>query len=265
MSNPGRRPTRRVLFDDESYTVSLSRYPPGLRQEAHAHEEPSIALVLAGSLVEHSGTSDVIAKGGWAGFKPDGLRHSNEYGPEGAIVLSISMHSSDLWSGKGISGGWSWWKVGLSSVLSDESRLRELPPRLLACRRQAGASPGQPPAWLRIAQAELWKSPSIPIEVLALTAGVHRVHFCRSFRRWYGESVSLFRLRRRAELALCGYLCANATAASAAADAGFADQSHFTRTAKRFYGLTPGRFQAVSDDRLRKFKTAERDGCTLGE
>lgn len=92
------------------------------------------------------------------------------------------------------------------------------------------------------------ETPDVPLERLAATAGVHRVHMCRSFNRFYGEGVGALRMRRRAELAVSAYLHSNAPAAAAAAEAGFADQSHFARTVKRLFGATPKSLKGVARD-----------------
>jgi AraC family transcriptional regulator len=247
-----RRVGRRTLVSDARCQLSLSLYPPGFRQGEHSHEQPSLALIVGGSLLEQARTTEVLAKRGWVGVKPDGVRHANQYGPEGAIVLSMDIHSPRLWADMGTQAGWSWsngrdvagappWPICTGSLL-------QLIPDELLSTRGAREIPIPAPSWLRRARSELSKSPSLPIDSLARQAGVHRVHLSRSFARFYGESLSLFRLRRRAELALCEHLYADAAAADAAADAGFADQSHFIRTVKRLFGFTPGYLRSISSD-----------------
>jgi AraC-like DNA-binding protein len=76
-------------------------------------------------------------------------------------------------------------------------------------------------------------------------AGIDRYALARHFRRAYGTSPDRYRTMRRLELARAA-IRAGTPLARAAADAGFADQSHMTRQFVRAYGLTPGRWAAFA-------------------
>jgi AraC-like DNA-binding protein len=80
---------------------------------------------------------------------------------------------------------------------------------------------------------------------LAAAAGCSRFTVTRAFTTVYGLAPSDYQrqLRLRAARSL---LTGGATAAEAAASAGFADQAHLTRWFRRCYGVTPGAYrQAV--------------------
>jgi AraC-like DNA-binding protein len=84
-------------------------------------------------------------------------------------------------------------------------------------------------------------SEQTPASVLEQIAGADRYTIARDFRRAFGTSPDRYRTMRR--LALARHAIANGRPlALAAAEAGFADQSHLTRQFKGAYGLTPGRF-----------------------
>jgi AraC family transcriptional regulator len=77
---------------------------------------------------------------------------------------------------------------------------------------------------------------------LAATAGVHPVHLARAFREHQGITVAAYTRRLRferslRELAELG--TSQRSLAEIAQAAGFADQSHFSRTFKKLTGLTP--------------------------
>jgi AraC-like DNA-binding protein len=77
-----------------------------------------------------------------------------------------------------------------------------------------------------------------PASTLERIAGTDRFTIARHFRRAFGTSPDRYRTLRR--LALARTAIENgAPLARAAAEAGFADQSHMTRQFKRAYGLTP--------------------------
>ncbi|WP_299451504.1 AraC family transcriptional regulator, partial [uncultured Pigmentiphaga sp.] len=82
--------------------------------------------------------------------------------------------------------------------------------------------------------------PSVPrpLGELERVAGLDRWTLARQFRAAFGTSPSHFRTMRQLDRART-LVRAGATLADAAAEAGFADQSHFTRLFKRAYGLTP--------------------------
>lgn len=80
--------------------------------------------------------------------------------------------------------------------------------------------------------------------VLEQLAGHDRFTIARQFRRAFGTSPDRYRTLRRLERARAA-IESGCPIASAAADAGFADQSHLTRQFKRAYGLTPARWAAL--------------------
>ena len=83
-----------------------------------------------------------------------------------------------------------------------------------------------------------------PAATLEAIAGVDRFTIARHFRWAYGTSPDRYRTLRRLELARTA-IQAGVPLARAAADAGFADQSHLTRQFARAYGFPPGRWAAL--------------------
>jgi len=82
------------------------------------------------------------------------------------------------------------------------------------------------------------------VHALEQRAGLDRFTLARQFRRAYGTSPDRYRTLRRLDRARAA-IQAGTPLATAAADAGFADQSHLTRQFKRAYGLTPARWVAA--------------------
>ena len=81
--------------------------------------------------------------------------------------------------------------------------------------------------------------------VLEKIAGTDRFTIARHFRWAFGTSPDRYRTLRRVALARAA-IEGGQSLAEAASEAGFADQSHMTRQFKRTYGLTPGRWRAVT-------------------
>jgi AraC-like DNA-binding protein len=80
-----------------------------------------------------------------------------------------------------------------------------------------------------------------PAARLEQIAGSDRFAIARQFRHAFGTSPDRYRTMRRLDFARA-QIERGVPLARAAADAGFADQSHMTRQFKRTYGLTPGRW-----------------------
>lgn len=84
---------------------------------------------------------------------------------------------------------------------------------------------------------------NVGLDDLARAAGLSRFHLIRSFRRRYGVTPFAYQRGLRIERA-CAVLRAGRPIADAAADAGFADQSHLGRSFRAVMGATPGEYRA---------------------
>jgi AraC family transcriptional regulator len=244
-----REPARKTLFESDASSLTLSFYPPMLRQPAHSHAAPSVAMLLSGRIEEQAGGQAAVVEAGSTGLKPDGVRHSNLYGPEGAILLTLTLRDHRLWAARQ-ARGWGWGRTPAemrrlaTAALARRLSFADLVPELLSADAIPAGSTAAP-GWLSEIRSQLAEAPGSKLCDLAAKAGVHRVHLSRSFRRCYGETVSAFRLRRKAEIALRGLLFEGVSAVSAANDGGFADQSHFIRTTRRALGSTPAQLLAL--------------------
>ena len=76
-------------------------------------------------------------------------------------------------------------------------------------------------------------------------AGIDRWSVARQFRKAFGTSPDRYRRMRRLAVARDA-IAAGGALARVAAETGFADQSHMTRHFTRTYGLTPGRWAALT-------------------
>jgi AraC family transcriptional regulator len=89
------------------------------------------------------------------------------------------------------------------------------------------------------------------VSELADEAGVHRVHLARTFREHYGVSVSRYARQVRVQSALRLLSLGSLPLSRVALEAGFADQSHLTRTMRDAVGSTPAAIRSM----LHPFKT----------
>jgi len=96
-------------------------------------------------------------------------------------------------------------------------------------------------------RAQLADSPLQPPSLtdMALTAGMSKFQLLRRFEKAYGLTPYAWVLQQRAERARHRIL-AGSSLVDAAADGGFADQSHMTRIFTRQFGFTPGALRQAS-------------------
>jgi AraC family transcriptional regulator len=80
------------------------------------------------------------------------------------------------------------------------------------------------------------------VEDLAQLAGVHPTHLLRTFRRHHGVTISNYVRQRRIQRARLAVANGDRPLSMIALDAGFADQSHFTRVFRQAFGETPGQY-----------------------
>ena len=127
----------------------------------------------------------------------------------------------------------------------DDESLKALEQALL--EGQSVTSSGRRfPQWLERVRNVLEQRFAEPYKLseIAAEAGVHPVHLAREFRKHYGTSVGEYLRRVRIEYACRELMDSNVAVTNIAFAAGFADQSHFSRTFKRLCGTTPGRYRA---------------------
>jgi AraC family transcriptional regulator len=99
-------------------------------------------------------------------------------------------------------------------------------------------------AWLGTVKAELDRSGSLEpdVEALAASAGRHPAHLMRAFRQHVGVTVGEY-ARARLVARAGEELRRGKKLSDIALAHGFADQSHFARTFKRFMNMTPDAYR----------------------
>lgn len=232
--------------------VSATPYAGGSALPWHEHDDAYLCLVAAGGYTQQSGGDEIQCKPGLLLTHPQGHRHANRFGPEGARCISIFL--ADMASD------------GVSRLLGEHRQLR-LPDadRLLArIARELRATDDaaelalqsavlelvalacrvedeRRPAWLQRVLDRLHDDPlaTPSLQELAALAGVHPSHLARSFQRAKGTSVGEYQRGLRIALARQALAEDHRSIADVAAMAGFNDQSHFARVFRRITGETP--------------------------
>ena len=86
---------------------------------------------------------------------------------------------------------------------------------------------------------------SASLSELAWEVGVPAALLARSFRREFGVTVGEYARTLRLEWAAAQLAQAELSLAQISVEAGYADQSHFTRSFRAWAGVTPGRYRAI--------------------
>ncbi len=86
---------------------------------------------------------------------------------------------------------------------------------------------------------------ALVVSEIAESVGVHPVHLTRVFRQRFGCTVGEYVRRLRVDFVCRELSNSRKPLAEIASSAGFCDQAHFSRTLKRFTGMTPIEFRSV--------------------
>jgi AraC family transcriptional regulator len=252
-----------------SLRVTEAVFPPEAELPLHGHERPIMAVILEGSWDERISGRLYDCLPGSVLIEPAEERHINRFHEAGARVLIVEPDVSRfelyrpcarLLGEVGCFDDWGVAALGRRVVAelgsSDDISglaIEGLILEMLAHAARKPRLPGGPatPAWFTRVRERLHAefSRSLRLSDLADTAGVHPIHLARAFRHKTGMSVGTY--QRRLRLDWCADRLAHTTTALAeiALRAGFADQSHFTRTFRRYTGLTPRAYRAARNGR----------------
>lgn len=215
----------------------MTHHAPNGANAMHRHVRPYLALVLEGTYEERSVDGRYRLVPGALVYHPSRHAHTNTFLDDQVRVLNIELD-------EGL------WDVDQYSVaqVDQEDDFGDLmcsqPVDALAAARErlcTQSNTREPvPDWLS-SLAEMLGGDTEPtsIKTLSKHLGISPEHASRCFTREFGQGPSSFRREQQLRRAL-GALGAGQPLASAAAHAGFADQSHMGRVFKSALGTTPG-------------------------
>jgi AraC family transcriptional regulator len=254
-------------LDLGSMVLAETRHPAGARIPPHAHRNAYFCFVQEGAYFETFGPRSRECGPLTVAFHTPDETHSERM--TGADVRSLNVEVTADWLQRvqelapalrepfDCRGGPAAW---LAARLYREFRWGDAASRLtiegllleIAAELSRAAAPyATAPAWLRRARDLLrdrFREDVSPTD-LGREVGIHPVHLASVFRKHLGCSVGEFVRNCRVEFAATRLACRGVPLADIAAEAGFADQSHFTRLFKRATGLTPAAFRrSIADD-----------------
>ena len=238
-------------------------YAPEFKMRAHAHKNGFLYLVLAGGLTEVCGGRTRTALPSTVIFHPPSQVHANRFLDTGARTFSVELETRwlDRLPAHTVAlGAPAYFRdgrmVGLAAHLYQEAHQTDAASGLVleglaleilgeTARRGATTSERRPPRWLQEARDLLHAqfSASLTLGEIAAVAGVHPVYLSSMFRQQFGCTIGDYVRRLRIDEACRRLVRSELPLAEIALEAGFANQSHFARTFKRFTGLTPSEYR----------------------
>jgi AraC family transcriptional regulator len=243
-------------------TLAESVYAPGLRLPRHGHSSAYFCFVLRGSYTEEYEDGARTCTPESLVVHPEGEWHSDCFHDSGARIFNVAL--SPRWAARvrewspvldrpaTFQGGMVAW---LATRLYQEARtpdavsplaIEGLTLEILGqASRHTDTLRNGSPRWLRPAldfvQARF--AEGVRLHEIAREAGVHPLHLARVFRRELGCSIGEYVRRLRVDFAGRCLASSEMPLADVAIAAGFSDQSHFSRTFRRYRGMTPSQFR----------------------
>jgi AraC family transcriptional regulator len=258
-----------VAAGDFTFSCMRPTVPPE-EMQLHQHHGAHFVLVLSGAYSSTAYGSEQVSRGPALIFNPPGTEHRDCFLEMDGSFMTISLsaerfgglveqkpvehplrleraeqlqHALAIFRAVAFSGINSLHAEALAVELLDMSA--------------AGASPLQrrrehSPPWLRTAREAIQDRcrERLGLRELASEIGVHPVHLTRAFRRFVRQTPGAYHQRCRLEKAAVLLSAGTRCLADISAETGFADQSHFSRSFHKFYGLPPGQFRSALPKQL---------------
>jgi AraC-like DNA-binding protein/quercetin dioxygenase-like cupin family protein len=234
-----------------AFDVSVVRFTGGEQFDWDASSRASLAVVLRGAIRKCFRGQAFDAGEGSVVLVPPLQMHRDLVGHDPAALVVVEslggIHSVSTYR--------DWGAVVLGLKIERELEAQDAHSGLalegLALELSAGArratTPGREAPWLQQAYEylqERFRRPPASSE-LAEAMGVSKSYLVREFRAHYQESPADCARRMRLDWAATRLAGSNDPLALLSIEAGFVDQSHFTRAFKRQYGTTPGRYRTA--------------------
>ncbi len=256
--------TRRV--DTSGFSLAEVRDVAGLRVERHTHDEGHFCVVLdEGYRASARGLDDLCGRGTLL-YHPGGTTHEDRFLKPGGAFLVLKPAPDDRHDREDMPPTSVAFQGPLVRILCEklalEARRTDRSSTLaLECLHleligiATGAASRRPrPSWIErvLEQLRDARDANPTVEDLASVAGVHPVSLARAFRRHVGMSPGEVLRWSRLQRVLPKLSATNQSLADLAFEAGFSEQSSFTRACRRLLGITPGRYREHMRKRVRR-------------
>jgi AraC-like DNA-binding protein len=197
----------------------------------HVHPEPYVSLVISGGYEEAGDNGRFDVRAGNAVFHDRFEAHLDRFSEKGAVVLNLRLPTGTHCA------------PGIATVDDPESvaevAMRNRQEALELVLSIPGRRTSQMFDWPDELAAELVRCPSLRLSQWGEENGLTTWTISRGFAQVFGISPEGFRAHVRARRALQSIRDTQMSLATIAAELGFADQSHMTRSVKLLTGASP--------------------------
>jgi AraC-like DNA-binding protein len=212
--------------------TTFTRHSAFDRLPRHRHGEGYVALVLAGGYVEAGDRGRLRIEAGQAVVHDRHESHRNEFFGRGARVLNLPVPAGGI--------------DHVQGQVDDADAIARLAERDVAQATELLRATFRPctarlDEWPDALASALANEPTLHLAAWADARGIAPESVSRGFGRAYGTTPKRYRLELRAAQALRRLPGWRGSMAMLAAETGFADQAHMTRTIVAMTGLAPTR------------------------
>jgi len=250
--------------DFGQFVMTERQYPGGCTTPVHTHERPLFCVVLEGAYEEQQSSKRLYCTRATTLYHAADEEHLEHFADCGARSLIVELEPAWIDRVRQIS------RVGIhNSAAQDSGPLRPMGSRLYrefltgdpASRlivegllfeitgeffRAEHRRETRRPGWLAKAVEMIQDNfpRRLTLASIADEVGVHPVHLAQSFRRFQGCTIGDYVRRIRIDYACQQLVRSDTSFTDLAIAAGFADQSHFTRTFKQAVGMLPSQYRS---------------------
>jgi AraC-like DNA-binding protein len=238
------------------------RFPSALVLPPHAHDRPTLAVVMQGSFETRLATDLELCGRSSLRIEPAGSEHTNHFGPLGAHVVVVQPDPTSPLLGPAADAFQRAEHrrderaslIGRAIASEFHHRdavsplaLQSLGLELVAAVARSPRMPLVAPPWVTQATELIHDRflETLRIETIADGVGVRPSELVRAFRALHGVPVGAYARRLRLEWVARRLAESDEPIAVLAIEAGFADQPHLTRAFRKFSGLTPARYRRL--------------------
>lgn len=245
--------------DVPGFRLTENLYAEGFRTRQHFHNSGLFGCVIDGSFTNayHQATHHLPSTS--VMFCPPGEMHTT-YSRRGARCLNVelepvwmkrldaqpspAMFRETFMTGLAMNLYREFKSIDEASSLAMEGLALEMTAWAIRYRMPPRA---QVPRWLESVREILHEKFRDPLTIswMAEEVGVHPVYLGSTFRHYCGCGVGDYIRQLRVSYASRELANSESSLAEIGQASGFADQSHFSRTFKRFTGMTPARYRSL--------------------
>lgn len=251
------------------FILSETWHPAKSKLPRHSHSNPYFCFVLQGVYTEFYGKKELVCNPSTLTFRAAGEEHEDRFhSQDGRVfVLEISSKWIDKLRENSLkldstikfqNGALShlitklnreFHHIDNASNLAIEGLILEILAQ--AARNSVSIFERKEPRWLKQVIELLHNSffENLTLEDIGLQVEIHPVHLATVFRQKYHCTIGEYTRRLKIEYA-CRLISSGELSLSAiASNAGFADQSHFSKVFKQHVGMTPNEYKKLFSPR----------------